>query len=152
MLDQDTLCIRTLDEKSSSHLLWIRVVAEIEAKGLQHVLTTSCKGGSSGKVERQHQESNVTVKALSDHALRFARAANGDPILMLEKLDNRYDSNSTVTKISKMSELVSMRFASHKEDTVEHVDCMVGLLEQLKSMGTGLGGYPKIAYWLPQSA
>lgn len=53
---------------------------------------------------------------------------------MLENLDSRYDSKSTASKITKMSELVSVRFPSSKADIAKHIDGMAALLEQLRCM------------------
>lgn len=79
---------------------------------------------------------NLIVGTLSDQALRIVRSVIGDPSEMLSKLDRRYDSNSTASKIVKMSELVSTKYTSLREDMAKLVDRMTALVEQLRSMGT----------------
>lgn len=76
--------------------------------------------------------------ALSDQAPRVIRAVIEDPVLMLENLDTRNDSKSAATKISKMSELVSMHYTSHKGDMTKPVDRMAGLLGHIRSMRSPL--------------
>ena len=78
------------------------------------------------------------MSALGGHALRVVRAVIGQPFEMLEKLDARYDSRTTALKISNMSELVSVRYSSLKEDMSKHIDSVAALLEQPRNMGTVL--------------
>lgn len=53
----------------------------------------------------------------------------------MEKLNERYESKSTASKISKMSELDSMRYTTLKDDLSGHMDRMAGINEQPKAMG-----------------
>lgn len=80
--------------------------------------------------------SNLIVTSLSDQALRVVRFLAGNPTEMLHKLDARYDSRSTASKIAKMSEMVNNRFSSLHDDITTHCDNMAGLIEQIRSMGT----------------
>lgn len=133
--DQDRIRIRQLDDKSDYSLWRIRVTAIIDAKGLADVFS-SADADPSG--EHLRQASNIIVSTLSDQALRVVRSVIGKPEQMLAKLDSRYDSKSTASKIAKVSELVSTRYSSLREDMSVHVDRMAGLIEQLKSMGMTL--------------
>ena len=49
--------------------------------------------------EQRLQASGIIVNALGDQALRVVKAHKGDPFEMLEKLDARYDSKTTASKI-----------------------------------------------------
>lgn len=53
---------------------------------------------------------------------------------MLEKLDARYDSHTTASKITKISEIVSLRFRGGSADISKHIDKLASLLEQLEAM------------------
>ena len=88
--------------------------------------------------EHQQQASNIIIASLGDQALRIVRTIVGNPNTMMAKLDERYDSKSTASKIEKMSELVSMKYYNIKDDLSDHIDRMAGLLDQLKSMGNEL--------------
>lgn len=152
MADQDKLRIRPLDEKSDYSLWRLRIKAAISSKGLRNVfLDSSYKtaGASTPDApdvgqsvtateDQKEQASNIIVSALGDHALRVVRSVIGLPHVMLQKLDARYDSKSTATRISKMAELVCVKFTNAREDISKHVDRLAGLLEQLRSMNTPL--------------
>ena len=86
--------------------------------------------------EQRQQASNIIVSALGDHALRVVRSVIGDPVQMMAKLDDRYDSKTIATRISKMSELVSLKYTSLRDDVGKHIDKLAGIIEQLRSMGT----------------
>lgn len=88
--------------------------------------------------KRKQQASNIIVNALRDLALRIVRAITGNPKDMLIKLDARYDSKSTASKISRMSELVSDRYKSLREDVAKHIDRLSGIIVQLRLMDTNL--------------
>lgn len=127
--DHERIRIRQLDDKSDYALWRIRVTAMIDAKGFSDALSRA-PGDESAR-----QASNIVVSTLSDQALRVVRSVIGKPAEMLSKLDSRYDSKSTASKIAKVSEIVSTRYCSLNEDMSVHVDRMAGLLEQLKSRG-----------------
>ena len=139
MTTKEKTHIRPLDEKSNYALWCIRVLAAISAEGLQDALKNrSADKDEQVYVDHQQQASNIVVAVLSNQALRVVRTVIGIPTGTLTKLDQRYDSKSTASKIAKMSELVSMRYTSLKEDLSGHIDRMAGLLEQLSSMGTSV--------------
>lgn len=85
-------------------------------------------------VDYQSSASAVIVSALSHSALRVVRTVIGNPVLMLDQLDARYDSRSTATKISKISELVSVKYKNIKSDISKHIVRKASLFEQHKSM------------------
>lgn len=149
MTDQDKYKIRPLDEKSDYSLWRLRVRAAISAKGLRTVFVQSRDESDensddhgtrvvTASEEQMEQASNIIVSALGDHALRVVRSVIGEPHKMFQKLDMRYDSKSTATRISKMAELVSLKYGNLRDDISKHIDRMAGLLEQLRSMNTVL--------------
>lgn len=56
----------------------------------------------------------------------------------MEKPEDRYDSNSTTNRISKMIELMSVKYTSIREDISQHIDGLEELLEHLEHMGIKL--------------
>ena len=82
------------------------------------------------------QASNIIVSSLGDHALRVVRTVIGKRKSIMEKLDNRFDSKTISSRISKMSELVSIRYTTVKDDISKHIDRLAGIIEQLRAMGT----------------
>lgn len=141
MTDTDKIKIRPLDDKSDFALWRIRVQAAISAKGLSSALEKPTAEGTpvlDADKEKNQQASNIIVSALGDHALRVVRTIVGRPYEMMQKLDARYDSKSTASKISKMVELVSVRYTSVRDDMSKHIDRLAGLVEQLNNMGSQL--------------
>lgn len=134
MTDLEKIRIRQLDDKSDYGLWCIRVKATIGAKGYSGTLDSDMVRDVSD--EMKLHASNIIVSTLNDQALRVVRSEIGQPLDMLTKLDIRYDSKSTATRIFKMSELVSMRYVSLRSDMSTHVYKMAGLIEQLLAMGT----------------
>lgn len=137
MTDSDKMRIKPLDGKSDYALWRLRVEAACDAKGLTEAFSSEKKPAGSDTerlVAVRKQASGIIVSALGDHALRVVRSVVGNPAAMLEKLDARYDSKSTASKITKMSKLVSVRFSNPKAGIEKHIDAMAALLEQLKAM------------------
>lgn len=64
------------------------------------------------------------------------RTVIGNPKQMVSKLDSRYDSKTVPSRISKMSEVVSVRYSTVNDDIEKHIYKMAGLIEQLRSMGS----------------
>lgn len=147
MAESDRHRIKPLDEKSDYTLWRIRVVAAISAKGLDKVFEPKKKNGEASSsptreagceatVEQCQQASNIIVSALSDHALRVVRSVIGNPLKMMAKLNDRYDSKTIASRISTMSELVSIKYTSLGDDIDKHIDKVEGLIEKLRAMGT----------------
>lgn len=82
-----------------------------------------------------HQKASITLVAvLSDQALCVVRTVFSSPKAMTEKLDERYESKSTASKICKMSESVSIRYNNLRDDLRHHIDRIASLLDRLKCM------------------
>lgn len=79
---------------------------------------------------------NLIVTSLSDQGLRVVRSVTGTPTAMLHRVYSRYDSRSTASKISNMSDMINTRYSSHQDYISAHCDNMAGLIEQIRSMGT----------------
>lgn len=58
----------------------------------------------SSTEDHRRQESDTIVSALNDQALRVVNPVIGNPQELLTKLDVRYGSNFTASKIAKVSE------------------------------------------------
>lgn len=140
MSDLDKLRIKVLDEKSDYALWRIRLNAICCSKGCDLALTTerAADVSDAAAVEKfnkqQKDASSIIVSSLNDAALRVVRSVIGKPVAMIEKLDNRFNSHTTASKISKMSELVSMHYCKVPSDMTMQIDKMAALLEQLRSM------------------
>lgn len=102
------LPVRSLDEKSNYSLWHIRVRAVISSRGLNEVSGDTVPDNQVMFTERKQQAGNIIVNALSDPALRVVRSVIGIHQKMLVKLDPRYNSKSTASKTSRISDLVSV--------------------------------------------
>lgn len=147
---------RRLDDKSDYTLQRISIVACIEIKGLSKSLEKPATVRSDGiactstaqtddlsaalrdTADDRRQASNLIVSTLSDQGFRVVRSVIEEPVKMLAKLDRRYNSRSTESKIGKMSELVSTRSAGVSESVPNHVEKMKGLVKQLRCVGKTL--------------
>ena len=137
MTDYDKVRIRPLVEKSDYSLWRLRVESAVDKKGLTAAFTQKEAPLYVDAVafeSQKKQASGIIVKALGDHALRVVRTVKGKPVEMLEKLDGRYDSKTTASKISKMVELVSLRYTSPRFDITKHIEKMAAIVEQLAAM------------------
>lgn len=138
LAEQEKLPIRPLHDKCHYGVWKIRVEAACSAKDLNDALLSAsaagCSLGQNKFVERQRQASSIYVGVFGDHALRGARTVNGKPKEMIEKLDARYRSQSTASKTTKISELVSVRFRYPKAEIAKHIDGMAGIVEELRNM------------------
>ena len=53
---------------------------------------------------------------------------------MLAKLDARYASKTAASKITKMTDLITMSYMSLKSDITKHIELMAATVEQLRGM------------------
>lgn len=77
--------------------------------------------------------------------LRVVLPEVGHPYQMLKRLDERYDSWSTSTKIAKMTEFISLRYPSMRRDISFHIDQMSELIDRMRSKGTQLPEEPTVS-------
>lgn len=124
----DKLRIRPPDDKSDYTLWRIRVWAAISSKGLLDVFGNTAPENQVKFTERKLQASNIVVNALSDPSLWVVRSVIGNLKEMLVKLNAKYDSKSTASKISRMSELVSIRYTNLRVDIARRVDRLFGTI------------------------
>lgn len=142
MTESEKLLIKPLDDKDDYRLWRIRIFAACEGKGLEDVLHTSQNPHTEDEQKKvkfdadKKKASNIIIRSLSDMALRIVRADIGNPVQMLKKLDERFDSKSAASRIAKMTELISLRYDTTKRSVAKHIDQMAGTLEQLQGMNT----------------
>lgn len=133
--------IEPLTSKFDYGLWRVRVMTACSSKDVSDVFEESSDGSSSTDAafqKRQRRASDIIVTALADESLRVVMTSVGDPKEMIEKLDDRYRCTSTASKISKITELVSVRYKSVRKDVSHHVDKMAGIVEELNHMGMSL--------------
>lgn len=81
------------------------------------------RDGDRDKFEsQQKQVSIIILSAPGDHALHVVATFVGFPEEMMKKLDARYDSKSTSSKISMMVEHISVRYTNPRADITKHID------------------------------
>ena len=143
MTDMDKLRIKPLQDEADYDLWKIRIDAILRAQGLSDAMYTEDASEMSAEEDRDGQKkrekaSAIIVVSLGDKALRVVRNVTSNPAQMLTKLDERYNSKTTASKISKMAELVSLQYSDRKEDIRTHIDRMDGLIEELKGMALAI--------------
>ena len=133
--------IRPLTDKSDYSLWRARIMSACSGKSLSDVFEDKTDGSrptDEAFNKRCSQVSDLIVSALSDDAMRIVMDVIGDPKTMISKLDDRYRSKSTASKISKITELVSIRYKNVRKDIAKHVDKMSGIVSELKGMKMNL--------------
>ena len=143
-VEKEKVRIRPLNDRTDYRLWKIRVESACKAMHLDDVLTAdelpatdaTDKSNLAKFAKRQCKASSLIVSALSDQALRVVRSVIGFPFRMMEKLDARYNSRTTASKISKMGLLFSMKLERTSGSLEEHVDRMADIIDQLRSMNT----------------
>ena len=137
MTETDKVRIRPLDDKSDYALWRLRVQSVCDDRGLTAAFNQKealADADASKFAEQCLKVSGIIVAALGDSALRLVKSVRGKPVEMLEKLDARYDSKTTASKISKMVDLVSIRYTNPRTDITKHIDRMGSIVEQLQAM------------------
>lgn len=75
--------------------------------------------------------SDIIVSALSKEPFRIVKSHIEKPCSMIKKLNERSDSKYAASRISKMTELISLRYGTFSEDIGGHIDKMAGIFGQL---------------------
>lgn len=133
MSDTHKLHIKQLDDKSDYGFCKIREEATCSAKDSIEALTKLNKEMTVCG-DHENTANGIMVPTLRDSALGVLSSLIGEQVGMLENLDARFDSQWAATKISKVSELFSVQYASVKQDIAKHINCMATLIEQLNSL------------------
>lgn len=136
MVDPDKGSIRPLGERSDYNLWLIRVVAVIEAKVLEVTLSTT--DDIDQDMDEMRQAKNIIYGSLSHQALHIVCTVLGNPTQILEKLDRHYDSKTIASNNARMSDVVSIRCSSLRDNKTKHVYPMTSLTDQLLGMKTNL--------------
>lgn len=79
---------------------------------------------------------NIIVAALSDSPLLVVIHVIGDPYKTLKRLDKRYDAKTTAYKISKITDLVVIRYTNARQPISKYIDKMAAFIAQIKAMKT----------------
>ena len=135
MTDSEKTMIKALTETSDYSLWKVRVEAACEEKDCEDALDKSLEADESDTMKKARRKASaIIIKALSDTPLRIVKEVKGSPVKMLEKLDARYASKTAASKITKMTDLITMKYKSLKSDITKHIDLMAAAVEQLKGM------------------
>lgn len=155
--DLEKIRIKALTDESDYGLWKIRIEEALSGLGLEEVLERDISEGDSTSAatssdaagaspsprnsernKMRRKASAIITSALSDNALRVVRSVCGNPYKMMTKLDERYDSKTMASKISRMSDLLSLQYTSPSKDISKHVDRLAGLLDQVRAMKTSI--------------
>lgn len=125
--EKDKNKVPFLDDKSDYRLWRVRVDALCDSEHLGECLS---KENPFDKATEEYSKtegldkksSNITVRSLINRMLRVKMQNIYKPCQMLRKLDELYDSKSTSTKTSKMTELVTMR-----NSTIEKISVSISV-------------------------
>lgn len=143
MTDSDKNNIKPLTDKSdievprtSTYSLWkVRVEAECGKKNCEEALQEpSNRPETDDFAKKKRLASSIIIYALSDAPLRIVLTVKDNPAKMFEKLDARYASKTAASKITKMTELITLKYTSLKADISAHIDHMAAMIEQLMGM------------------
>lgn len=84
--------------------------------------------------KQQKDESSSIVTALNNDALIVVRSLISEPVEIIKKLHARFNSHTTASEISKMSELFPLHYRKVHADMPKHIEKMAELLERLRRM------------------
>lgn len=133
--DNVSLKIKPLTENSDYALWKVRLESACVHKNCEEALVECPREmAEEDYKKKQKLASSIMVMALSDPALRIVHSVKHDPVKMIELLDARYASKTAASKITKMSDLITMKFTSLRSDLPMHIDQMRATIEQLKAM------------------
>lgn len=144
LTDSDKIRVRLLDDKSDYTLWRIRVRAFISSRGLDYVFGDIVLEDQVTFTGRKRQANKIIMNALMDPAFRVLSSIFGNPKEMLVKLDARYHVKFTASKISRMSELVTVWYKSLCDDVARHIDVLLGIIEQLRLTKNSLENFVAI--------
>lgn len=155
MPDTDRNYIYPLDNKSYCALWMLRVVAAIRSNRLKETIKlaeanpskmSSISEAPSGRADttvledKQEQASNIIIHRLGDNALRIVWAVTGKPREMMDKLDKRYDSWWTATRIFTKAELAIVKDSTKWDDVSKPIDHLAAVIKNLRTMGAVFDG------------
>lgn len=129
--DDTTKIQKFSGSRNDDYSLW-RLRAEIALKGKGFWTELEKKDCSE---DIKNKSSAMLVAALGDTALRVCSSKIGQPLQMLEMLDNRFASSRTATRISVLTTMYTKRFNSRKDNMGKFIDEFETLFAQLERMG-----------------
>lgn len=112
--DEDKVSISPLDVHADYRQLRVTIEAFCDAKEIGNYLITKnthdINTNDLEKFEMNCKEAlNLIVRSLTNKLLIIVLSVVGKHFQMLKRVDKRYDSQSRATRISKITEIVSMR-------------------------------------------
>ncbi len=110
--------------------LW-RIRAKATLKGKQYWSQLMTRTAEATVLEKA---TSLLVSALGDSPLRVWRAEIGNPIELLNKLDQRYTSNRAASRIATSTAVYSKHY-SDSMNTSKYIDEFSQLFSQLEMMG-----------------
>lgn len=132
MTDHESLLIKPLDDKSDC-TLWCQVVeAAVDRKELKAAF--ALKEVPTG-VERTKftdqclKVSGIIVSTLEDYALRIVHPAVEKPTEMVEKLGARSNLKTPASRITKMVDLMLIRYTNPRTNITKLIDRMASIVE-----------------------
>ena len=143
MAEFDKVRIKPLQSGNDYRLWSIRIEAACDSKNLDDILNRERKPHSDLDKKAKfandmRKASGIIVGALGNEPLWIVRSEIGKPYSMINKLNERYDSKSAASRISKMTELISIRYGSLCKYIGVHTDKMARIVEQLAGMDTAI--------------
>lgn len=111
MTDQEMVRIKPFDDTSDYALWRLRVKWASDGKGTTAAFTSNMPLADVASVmcaKHRLKVGSLSVAACRDHALRVVKRFNANQISIMEKLDARYDSKTSASKITKMVGVVSV--------------------------------------------
>lgn len=130
-MDESTEIQKFIGNRTDHYSLW-RLRAEIALKGKgywKQLKDDPCETDVKDKA------STLLVVALGDTALRACAVKIGNPLEMLEMLNNGFALNRTATRISVLTSMYIKRFNCKRDDIATFVDEFESLFAQLERMG-----------------
>ena len=136
MNDSDVKPIIKLLTETSDYSLWeVRVEVACEELGCEEALGKSFESDKCDLMKKKRQKaSGVIVRALSDTPLRIVQSVGCSPVEMLDELDARYASKMAASKITNMTDLITINHTSLQSDISKHIDLKTAKVEHLRSM------------------
>lgn len=119
-LEMSSLNIKPLEYHSDYHLCKVGLEGACVEKNYEEAMEQFPAEMADTKYKKnQTLPSSVMIPALSDTALRIFQVVKGYPVQMLNKLYMRYASKIFVSKIIKMTSLITMKYTSLRYEIVK---------------------------------
>lgn len=88
--------------------------------------------------KKQRMAKSIIVMTPSDAPLQIAHIVKGDPVKMLVKLQDCYDSRTAASKITRMTDIITNLYTSLNLEIGKHTDQVVSGIEYFNGMNISL--------------